>query len=128
MKTLTKILLAMITSVTLLQAAAFEKDAKFKTTSIHISAQKPLTAGSNELELIIKKDNVLIDDAKVTVKAFMPAMPGMPAMESKTDAVKIDDGKYSVKLNLSMNGTWQLHIFIAPKNGKNMRVKTTLNF
>lgn len=128
MKTLIKILLVMLTSVTLLQAGAFEKDAKFRTTQVHISAQKPLTTGFNELELTIKKDNILINDAKVSVKAFMPAMPGMPAMSSKADAQKTDEGTYRVKVNLSMNGTWQLHIFITPKDGKKMRVKSTLNF
>lgn len=128
MKTFIKILLVMVTSATLLQAATFEKDAKFRTTQVHISAQKPLTSGMNELEFVIKKDNTLIRDAKVSIKAFMPAMPGMPAMSFKADALQTDDGKYSAKLNFSMNGTWQLHIFITPKSGKKMRVKTSLNF
>ncbi|MDH4944299.1 FixH family protein [Sulfurimonas sp. C5] len=128
MKSLIKFLFAMLVTITLAHAAAFEKNANFRTTHINISAQKPLTAGSNELVLLIKKENTLISDAKVSVKAFMPAMPGMPAMESKADAVNKGNGEYIVKLNLVMNGTWQLHVFITPKKGKKLRVKTTLNF
>jgi hypothetical protein len=62
------------------------------------------------------------------LKAFMPAMPGMPAMESKVEAKNLGNGKYKATLNLAMGGTWQLHIFITPKSGKKSRVKTTLNF
>ena len=58
----------------------------------------------------------------------MPAMPGMPAMESKVTAKNLGHGVYEAKLNLAMSGTWQLHIFITPKTGKKSRVKTTLNF
>ena len=66
-------------------------------------------------------------DAEVTIKAFMPAMPGMPAMESKVKATSLGNGMYEAKLNLAMNGTWQIHIFITPKSGKKSRVKTSIN-
>ena len=128
MKTLTKIFLAMILGVTLSQAAAFSKNTKFRTTQVHITAQKPLTTGANVLRFTIKKSNRLIDDAKVTIKAFMPAMPGMPAMTSKVNTKNLGNGVYEGRLNLSMSGTWQLHIFITPKEGKKSRVKTSLNF
>ena len=128
MKTLTKIFLVMILGVSLSYGAAFSKDAKARAVSVHISAQKPLTSGSNTLNFVIKKGSEVIEGAKVSLKAFMPAMPGMPAMSSKVNAKELGDGKYSATLNLAMSGTWQLHIFIAPKKGKKIRVKTTLNF
>ena len=128
MKTLAKIFFALLLGVTLTQAAAFNKDAKFRTTTVHITADKPLTTGSNTLIVTIKKNGKLIDDAKVALKAFMPAMPGMPAMSSKANAKNLGNGKYKATLNLAMSGTWQLHIFITPKTGKRSRVKTTLNF
>jgi len=128
MKTLTKIFFALLLGTTLLQAAAFSKDAKFRTTTVHITADKPLTTGSNTVVLTIKKNAKLLGDVKVALKAFMPAMPGMPAMSSKVNAKNLGNGQYKATLNLAMSGTWQLHIFITPKKGKRSRVKTTLNF
>ncbi|QOP46573.1 FixH family protein [Sulfurimonas paralvinellae] len=128
MKTFTKIFFALLLGATLSHAAAFSKDAKFRTTTVHITADKPLTTGSNTVVVTIKKNGKLIDDAKVALKAFMPAMPGMPAMSSKANATKLENGKYKATLNFAMGGTWQLHIFITPKKGKKSRVKTTLNF
>ncbi len=127
MKTFTKLFLALLLSSSLLNAAAFTKDAKYRTTKIHITAEKPITAGSNTLKFAITKDGKPIAGL-VSLKAFMPAMPGMPAMESKVKAKELGNGIYEAKLNLTMNGTWQLHIFITPKEGKKSRVKTTINF
>ena len=128
MKTLTKLLFTLLLGVTLSQAAAFDKDAKYRTTKVHISSEKPLTAGTNILHFSITKKSKALKDAKVIIKAFMPAMPGMPAMESKVEAKNLRAGLYRAKLNLAMSGTWQIHIFIIPKTGKKSRVKTSINF
>jgi len=128
MKSLTKIFLALLLGVTLSHAAAFSKDAKFRSTQVHITADKPLTTGSNTLKFTITKNGKPLKDVQVALKAFMPAMPGMPAMSSKTNAKSLGDGVYEGTLNLAMSGTWQLHIFITPKEGRKSRIKTTLNF
>lgn len=128
MKTVLRLLTGLILAMGLLQAAAFEKDVKFRTVKVHLSSQKPLSIGSNILVLAISKDGKIVEDVKVSVKAFMPAMPGMPAMESKVDALSLGNGKYEARVNLAMGGTWQLHIFITPTEGKRSRVKTSLNF
>jgi len=128
MKTILILLFSLVLSSALLQAAAFDKDVKFRTTKIHISSDKPLTTGSNIFVLDIKKDGQAPKDAKVSVKAFMPAMPGMPAMKSQAKAKDLGNGKYEVKLNIAMSGTWQIHIFIIPTEGKKSRVKTSINF
>jgi len=128
MKTLTKIFLILTLGVTLIQAAAYTKDAKYRTTKVHITAEKPITSGSNTLQFSITKNGKAITDSKVALKAFMPAMPGMPAMVSKVNATSLGNGVYKATLNLAMSGTWQLHIFITPKTGKKSRVKTTINF
>ncbi len=125
MKTLTKIFLAALLGASLLQGAAFEKIAKSNATKVELSSEKPLSTGNNTLTLVVL--NKEYKDSKVSVKAFMPAMPGMPHMESVNEAVSLGDGKYTVKINLAMRGTWQLHIFITPKEGKKVRVKTSLN-
>ncbi|MDF1877953.1 FixH family protein [Sulfurimonas sp. SAG-AH-194-L11] len=128
MKILTTILLTLILGASLAQASAFSKDAKYRTTQVHITAQKPITSGSNVLQFSITKEHKPLVNSKVTIKAFMPAMPGMPAMVSKVVAKELGNGLYEAKLNLAMSGTWQVHIFITPKEGKKSRVKTTINF
>ena len=128
MKTFITTVLTLLLSTTLLQATAFSKDAKFRTTKVHITSQKPLTTGQNTLVFDIKQSGKAYVGAKVAIKAFMPAMPGMPAMESKVDAKDLGDGKYEATLNIAMGGTWQIHIFITPKVGKKSRVKTSINF
>ena len=125
MKTIVKIFMALLLGVSLLQAGAFNKVAKSRATKVELSSQKPLTTGNNAIKLTILNDKY--KDSAVSFKAFMPAMPGMPYMESKSDAKSLGNGKYSVDVNLAMSGTWQVHIFITPKEGKKIRVKTSLN-
>lgn len=120
-------LLALALSTTLLQAAGFEKEAKSAETRVLISSEKPLSTGSNTLELSIVDKEKPITDAQVSVKVFMPAMPGMPAMESTSEAKAHKNGKYRVEVNFSMNGTWQLHIFVSSPSKKTVRVKTSVN-
>ncbi len=128
MKILIRVLISLILGISLLQAAAFEKELRSATVKIHLSSDKPLSTGSNTLILTISKDGKTFLGEKLSVRAFMPAMPGMPAMESKAEASPLGDGRYEVKLNLAMSGTWQVHIFITPAEGKKSRVKTSLNF
>jgi len=128
MKKILIVLLTIALGFSLTQAAAFSKDAKYKTIKVHIASDEPITIGSNTLILNISKKGQSLKDTKVSVKAFMPAMPGMPAMESKSNAKDLGNGKYEVTLNIAMRGTWQLHIFITPTEGKKSRVKTSINF
>ena len=108
-------------------ATGFEKSAKFRTTSVHMSSQKPLTTGINGVTFDITQKGKALDGADVEVKVFMPAMPGMPSMSEITGAKSLGGGKYSVDLNFAMGGTWQIHIFIITKEGKKYRVKSSIN-
>ncbi len=125
MKTIAKIFLIAILGVSLLQAAAFEKKAKSRATDVVISSQKPLTTGNNTINISVAGKKFA--DATVSIKVFMPAMPGMPYMESVADAKSLGNGKYTTNINLSMGGTWQVHIFVTPKTGKKIRAKTSIN-
>ncbi len=125
MNMILKIIVLALLSITLLQGAAFEKIAKSRTTKVTISSEKPLISGSNKITLSLS--NKKYHDAKVTVKAFMPAMPGMPYMETKNATKKLGGGKYEANIHFSMGGTWQLHIFITPKEGRKVRVKSSVN-
>ena len=124
MQLLTKLFLGLLTGAMLLQGAAFEKVAKSRAAEVHISSQKPLTTGNNILFLhVAHKD---YHDSTIEVKVFMPAMPGMPYMKAVSTATNLGDGKYTANINLSMHGTWQVHIFVTPQIGKKVRVKTSL--
>lgn len=125
MNTLLKLLIAAIFLAVSVQAAAFEKTAVSRSASVEISSDKPLSLGNNMLIFYLKDKKFA--DAKLKVKAFMPAMPGMPYMEYQGDAKSLGNGKYETQINFAMHGTWQLHIFLEPKSGKKVRIKTSLN-
>jgi len=126
MKLLTFLTTVML-AFTSLQAAAFEKMVKHRNIKVEMVSEKPLTTGMNRIELHLFKRSTPIKDAKVAVKFFMPAMPGMPYMEYKTEAKPIGNGVYEATFNASMGGTWQVHIFITTKEGKKYRLKSSVN-
>ncbi|MDQ7060442.1 MAG: FixH family protein [Sulfurimonas sp.] len=125
MNTLTKLMMTLLLGATLLQGAAFEKVAKSRATQVMMSSEKPLSTGNNTIMLEVGHKNY--KDATVSIKVFMPAMPGMPYMESKSEAKSLGNGKFTVDVNIAMSGTWQVHIFLAPKTGKKVRAKTSFN-
>jgi hypothetical protein len=125
MKTLAKIFMIMILGVSLVHSDAFEKEATSSATKVIMSSEKPLTTGNNTIVIAIQNDKY--KDSKVSLKIFMPAMPGMPYMESEAETVSLGDGKFRAEVNLAMSGTWQVYIFITPKAGKKVRVKSSIN-
>jgi len=125
MKSITKLALALLLGVTLLHGAAFQKVAKSRATQIEITSEKPLSTGNNTIMLEVGHKNY--KDSTMKVKVFMPAMPGMPYMESVSEAKSLGNGKFTTNVNISMSGTWQVHIFLTPKTGKKVRAKTSFN-
>lgn len=125
MKTFAKIIMILLLTLSFAQAKAFEKVANSSATKVLISSEKPLSVGNNTLVFHI--ENAKYKDATLSVKLFMPAMPGMPYMENISDARLLEDGTFQAEVNFAMSGTWQVHIFITPKEGKPVRVKTSLN-
>ena len=125
MKTLAKIFMIMILGISMLNGAGFEKVAKSRATKVVMSSEKPLSTGSNTLYFQIKEKK--LQDSQVRLKIFMPAMPGMPEMKNELNAQSLGNGKFKVTVNLAMSGTWQVHIFITPKTGKKVRVKSSIN-
>jgi len=107
--------------------AAWEQSASVQNVKAVLSSDKALIVGDNALVLTVKQQNMPIENAVVEVKAFMPAMPGMPAMESKSKAVAQGHGVYKTSLYLDMGGTWQIHVFVTTKEGKKYRLKTSLS-
>lgn len=107
--------------------AAWEQSTSAQNVKAVVSSEKPLVVGSNALSVNLNQLNTPIENAAVEVKAFMPSMPGMPAMESKSKAVAQGHGVYKTSVNLDMAGTWQFHIFVTTKEGKKYRLKTSLS-
>jgi hypothetical protein len=127
MKIWIRIFILTLLTAGLLNAAGFEKEAMSQTAKVVLSAEKPLVVGNNTVELLITLDNAAAEGAEVALKVFMPAMPGMPAMESTVEAESLGSGRYKADVNFAMSGTWQIHILITPKTGKKIRVKTSVN-
>ena len=89
-------------------SAALHKMHSVDGYDVAISSQKALIAGNNTFKIALFKAGKKVD-AKVKMKFFMPEMPGMPYMESKSKS-KTKDGEATVKANLSMSGTWQYQL------------------
>ncbi|WP_353662742.1 FixH family protein [Hydrogenimonas sp. SS33] len=121
------VFVAMVAAAMTLHAAAFQKEVKYRSMKVEMASNKPLTTGTNHLKLKVIKSGKPLADAKVALKIFMPAMPGMPYMETKTVAKPAGNGTYEATFNAAMAGTWQVHIFVTTKSGKKYRLKTSLN-
>ena len=89
-------------------------------------SEKPLTTGMNMFTITVKDNGNVISDAKVNMKIYMPAMPGMPAMESEADVMNQGDS-YMAHASFSMHGTWQVSIVVETKDGKKQRLKSSVN-
>jgi len=88
--------------------------------------KNPPVNGENNLALDIKDAaGANVADAKVKVEYSMPAMPGMPAMNYKTDA-ELKGREYKAKLNFSMSGSWNIDVKIS-RGGKTAQTKFTVD-
>ncbi len=108
-------------------AKNYEVTKKAGDYSVVVSIDKnPPTTGDNNIS-VSAKDGAGADvtDAKVVVEYSMPAMPGMPAMNYKTNA-EWTGKEYKSKVNFSMSGSWNMAIKII-RAGKTTQVKFTVD-
>jgi len=71
--------------------------------------KNPPVVGENNVTIAIKDSTgQQVTDAAVRLEFGMAAMPGMPAMNYKADAV-LSDGLYKVPMTLSMAGPWSIN-------------------
>ncbi|PKN16990.1 MAG: hypothetical protein CVU71_18100 [Deltaproteobacteria bacterium HGW-Deltaproteobacteria-6] len=95
------------------------------TVQVGIDKNPPVT-GNNNVAVVIKdgagKD---VTDAAVVIDYGMPAMPGMPAMNYKTDAT-LKGNRYVATLNFSMSGPWSVAVKIT-RGGKTQSVKLNVD-
>jgi hypothetical protein len=72
----------------------------------------PLVKGDNSLKVkIADATGKAITDAAISVRYFMPPMPGMAPMEYKTQAALRGDS-YSFSANVPMEGGWKAEVSV----------------
>jgi len=88
--------------------------------------KNPPIVGDNDVTIEVKDSSgKYVTDAKVKVDYSMPAMPGMPAMNYKTDA-ELKGNEYKAKINLSMSGSWNVAVKIT-RAGKTATMKFSVD-
>jgi hypothetical protein len=88
--------------------------------------KNPPVVGDNNVTIGIKDaSDKYVSDARVLLEYSMPAMPGMPAMNYKADAVA-KGNEYTAKMNLSMSGSWNITVKIT-RAGKTSSMKFTVD-
>lgn len=124
--------LGMITLILLLVAGIayakdYEVEKKVGEYDVEVKIDKnPPVVGDNNIEIGIKDaSGKYVTDAKVKVEYSMPAMPGMPAMNYKTDT-ELKGDEYKAKINLSMSGSWNISVKIT-RSDKTTTMKFTVD-
>lgn len=124
-----KILIAVL-AVVLAFGVAVAKDYEVKKKAgvfdVEVRIDKnPPVVGDNNITVEVKESGNAVTDAKVVIDYSMPAMPGMPAMNYKTDA-ELKGKMYKAVMNLSMSGPWNIAVKIT-KAGKTSTAKFTVD-
>lgn len=95
------------------------------TVVVKIDKNPPVT-GTNKMDIAIKDAaGKNVTDASVAVNYEMPAMPGMGAMNYKTNAT-LKGNSYLATVNFSMTGAWNVNIKIN-RGGKTQTVKLNVD-
>jgi nitrogen fixation protein FixH len=118
-------------AVLLSAGVVFAKDYEVKKKAgefdvvVTIDRNPPVTGDNNVTVSVKDAGGKAVKDAKVVVDYSMPAMPGMPAMNYKADAVQKGD-EYKAVMNLSMAGSWNVTVKISA-GGKSGSMKFTVD-
>lgn len=95
------------------------------SVTVQIDRNPPIV-GDNNLEIGLKDASGRdVTDAVVTVDYGMSAMPGMPAMNYRTNT-ELRSGKYKATLKLSMAGSWNVTVKIN-RQGKMLSTRFTVD-
>jgi hypothetical protein len=113
MKKITVVLMAIFLAAGVAFAKDFTLSKKAGDYAVEIRMDKnPPVVGNNNILIAIKdKSGKTVNDARVSIDYGMPAMPGMPAMNYKSDAA-LKGEKYKATMNLSMTGPWTVTVKI----------------
>jgi len=127
MKKATLVVLVMFLAAGVVFAKGYEVQKKAGEYDVTVTFDRnPPVASDNEVGIAVKDaGGKSVKDAQVKVEYSMPAMPGMPPMNYKTDAVLQGD-EYKATLGLSMSGSWNIAVKII-KSGKTSTLKFTVD-
>ena len=110
-------------------ASAKDYEVKKKAGDYDVEAKidrNPPVVGDNHITVEVKDAaGKYVTDAKVVVDYSMPAMPGMPPMNYKTDA-ELKGNAYKATMNLSMSGPWNIAIKVT-KAGRTSTAKFNID-
>ena len=126
-----KIIVIVISLMVVMTGIAFAKEYEVKKKAgdfdVEVTIDKnPPVVGKNNMEIGIKDPSgKYVTDAKVKVEYGMSAMPGMPAMDYKTDATS-EGNEYKAVMELSMSGPWNVTIKIT-RGEKTSKVKFSVD-
>ena len=126
MQNIIKIILGFFLTFTFLNAELLEQNGQKDGYDVTLKSSKALVVGSNEFLVKLSKDSKVIENAKVKAKFFMPEMPGMPYMESESEATLVN-GVYKLNINLPMGGTWQYQLKFKTEDGVVHTIKGSVN-
>lgn len=126
MKNIIKIVLGFFLTFTFLHAELLEQNGQKDGINVTLKSSKALVVGSNEFLVELEKDSKVIENAKVKAKFFMPEMPGMPYMESESEATLVN-GVYKLNINFPMAGTWQYQLKFKTEDGVVHTIKGSVN-
>ena len=106
-------LLVLLLAVGLANANNYEITKKSGDYIVQIKIDKnPPVTGENKMDIAIKDTaGKNVTDATVAVDYGMPAMPGMGAMNYKTNTT-LKNNSYQATINFSMAGSWFINIKI----------------
>ena len=127
MRNLLLIGMAVLLSAGVVFAKDYEVKKKAGEFDVVVTIDKnPPVTGDNNVTISVKDaGGKVVKDAKVVVDYSMPAMPGMPPMNYKADAVQKGD-EYKAVMNLSMAGPWNIVVKISA-GGKSGNMKFTVD-
>ena len=127
MKKLMMIGMAVLLSAGVVFAKDYEVKKKAGEFDVVVTIDKnPPVTGDNGVTVSVKDaGGKAVKDAKVVVDYSMPAMPGMPPMNYKADAMLKGDA-YAAIMNLSMAGPWNIAVKISA-GGKSGSMKFTVD-
>ena len=126
MKNLVKVVLSLFLMAWVMYAEPVSQSGEKDGYAVSIKTEKSLVVGSNDFFVTLSKDDMIVKDAKVKIKVFMPEMPGMPYMDYQAKA-KYLNGAYKMVVNFSMGGTWQYHLKFKTQDNKVHTIRGSVN-
>lgn len=90
---------------------------------VNLESIKPLKDGKNNMSLIFSKNSEVVKIKDLSIKFFMPSMPGMDFVLKPKEIEKI----YNMMVNFSMMGQWDYEIMFKSFDGKKHITKGSVN-